>query len=173
MQGLAAIVESPACLGRGPLHGCRAKEDSQSDDELPIPRALVDLPPVRCSDDDEVLNAEEAQKRWAQAEKYAADLRKASSASPPKMRAKYTSRCFKMLVVSLGFHPTSSTCRGIFSAENPVCCTFFRQRNALSPTINLTFCFANIFVTCYAGWRSRVWQDNLHSESGICLWLTG
>ncbi|CAK0738433.1 hypothetical protein CVIRNUC_001042 [Coccomyxa viridis] len=76
----------------------RAKEDSQSDEELPIPRALVDMPPVRCSDDDEVLNAEEAQKRWAQAEKYAADLRKASSASPPKMRAKYTSRCFKMLV---------------------------------------------------------------------------
>ena len=110
-------MKSPACFGRGPLYGCRAKEDSQSDDELPIPRALVDLPPVRCSDDDEVLNAEEAQKRWAQTEKYAADLRKASSASPPKMRAKYTSRCFKMLVVSLGFHPTSSKCRGIFSTR--------------------------------------------------------
>ena len=115
VQSLACIVESPACLGRGPLYGCRANTDSQSDDELPIPRALVDLPPVRCSDDDEVLNAEEAQKRWAQTEKYAADLRKASSASPPKMRAKYTSRCFKMLVVSLESHSTSSTCLGIFS----------------------------------------------------------
>jgi len=45
------------------------------------------------------MHSEEAQKRWAQTEKYAADLRKASSASPPKMRAKYTSRCFKILVV--------------------------------------------------------------------------
>ena len=61
---------------------------------------------MRCSDDNETLNTEEAQKRWAQTEKYAADLRKASSASPPKMRAKYTSRCFKMLVVSWG--PTLS-----------------------------------------------------------------
>ena len=121
MQGLAGIVESSACLGRGPLHGCRAKEDSQSDDELPIPRALVDLPPVRCSDDDEVLNAEEGQKRWAQTEKYAADLRKASSASPPKMRAKYTSRCFKMLVVSLGSHSISSTYHGIFSSTRSSC----------------------------------------------------
>ncbi len=49
--------------------------------------------------EDDLVHSEEAQKRWAQTEKYAADLRKASSAGPPKMRAKYTSRCFKILVV--------------------------------------------------------------------------
>ena len=140
VQGSACIVSSPARLGRGPLYGCRAKEDSQSDDELPIPRALLHLPPVRCSDDDEVLNAEEAQKRWAQTEKYAADLRKASSASPPKMRAKYTSRCFKMLVVSLESHSTSSTCHGIFSTRSSCLLHILRQRLALSLTINHTPC---------------------------------
>ena len=78
---------------------CRSREEeSHSDIEIPLPHALRH---VRCGNEDEMTDSEEAaQKRWAQTEKYAADLRTASSASPPKMRAKYTNRCFKMLVVS-------------------------------------------------------------------------
>lgn len=44
-------------------------------------------------DDDEV------RERWNQAELYAADLRRASTPSPPKMRASYSTRYFKILVV--------------------------------------------------------------------------
>ena len=99
---------------------------------------------MRCSDDDEVLNAEEAQKRWAQTEKYAADLRKASSASPPRMRAKYTSRCFKMLVVSRDPGLSPALALEYSRPECSVCCTFMRQCIGTTADIRHTLCFANI-----------------------------
>ena len=85
----------------------RSREETDSDPEsAPLHPALRH---VRCGNEEDLEHSDEAQKRWAQAEKYAADLRKASSASPPKMRAKFTSRCFKMLVVSPSFRLCSVT----------------------------------------------------------------
>ncbi|CAL5223918.1 g6516 [Coccomyxa viridis] len=74
----------------------RSREETDSDVEsAPLHPALRH---VRCGNEEDMEDSEEAQKRWDQAEKYAADLRKASSTTTPKMRAKFTNRCFKMLV---------------------------------------------------------------------------
>lgn len=96
MGPLTRIVTLLICLGEV-AYERRSREETDSDpDSAPLHPALRQ---VRCGDEDDLTDSEEAQKRWAQAENYAADLRKASSASPPKMRAKFTTRCFKMLVV--------------------------------------------------------------------------
>ena len=96
-----ARVASAEALPAAPAdsrHACRSHEETESDVEsAPVHPALRHL---RCVNEHEMTDSEEAQKRWAQTEKYAADLRKASSTSPPKMRAKCTSRYFKILVVS-------------------------------------------------------------------------
>ncbi len=85
------------CLGES-SPGRRSREETDSDlESAPLHPALRH---VRCGNEEDMEDSEEAQKRWDQAEKYAADLRKASSTTP-KMRAKFTNRCFKMLVVSV------------------------------------------------------------------------
>ena len=96
LSKLWRVVTLLVCLGDS-ANDRRSREQTDSDPEsAPLHTALRH---VRCGNEDDLNESEDAQKRWAQAEKYAADLRKASSASPPKMRAKFTSRCFKMLVV--------------------------------------------------------------------------
>ncbi len=78
-------------------HACRTHEETESDIQTaPLHPALRH---VRCVNEHEMTDSEEAQERWAQTEKYAADLKRASSTSPPKMRSKSTSRYFKILVV--------------------------------------------------------------------------
>ena len=69
---------------------------------------------------------DEAHKRWNQAELYAADLRRASTPSPPKMRANYSTRYFKILVVRLKEHlwdaglcHESSTCLLLVQGLSP------------------------------------------------------
>ena len=95
---LARIVTLLICLGEC-AHERRSREETDSDVEsAPLHPALRH---VRCGNEEDMEDSEEAQKRWNQAEKYAADLRKASSTTTPKMRAKFTNRCFKMLVVSV------------------------------------------------------------------------
>ena len=73
----------------------RHPEDSSDDDATheESRASTPDLPGHAEEPDDEV------QKRWDQAELYAADLRRASTPSPPKMRANYSTRYFKILVV--------------------------------------------------------------------------
>lgn len=108
-----ARVASIGALPAAPAdsrHACRSHEETESDVEsAPLHPALRH---VRCVTEHEMTDSEEAQERWAQTEKYAADLRKASSTSPPKMRAKCTSRYFKILVVSCTCLPVSLQTRG-------------------------------------------------------------
>ena len=132
----------------------RRSEDDPACEGSDQPAKLMSMPGSPSADDSS--SDEAALRRWKQAQLYEADLRKASAASSPKMRNRFSTRCLKVLVVSKQY-PSKQLLLPVTSPRT-VRGSTLPQRQARMRMLVCT------------GGRARDWQDDLHPEPGVRVW---